>query len=484
MPKPIYDMSTWDATAHAALSQVPVDAWQATRAQTGLATRLIDDREAELEDGSGEIGRRIDARTCELFVSCEPAQALQQQLEHLQPDYIAIHDVGTASSRRMVVGLAAASGRGVQRLVIRRQGLGITLATIEYAWVPAAGGAWLRVFSTEIDADTQSRRDLARILLAHSRLGVVMVGDLPTHALESALRPLGDAMLEGPWINTGLIMLPLASASVLAGAAAQLGRRTRIEVRSTPQVTRPSDAWAFVAGTWNRVRSGPAGVGRNLPAFDLTPSAPGAAAAAAGPAPTSPSAASAAAALHASRAAESGTLTSTRPTASAPAGTRPAMDAVAAKPWAAPLAMQPMPPIPSSAPRGGTSAAPLRAPDPAGSLQHYVETVARLDGVVSACAFEVSSQRSLAHAGGRPGPAMLASQGAAVLEALADAARKLGLAAHLPEAAVTLAGHHLVLHPVSRHPGVVLHAVIDKARVNLTTARLQIQRVDLDIDRA
>jgi hypothetical protein len=78
---------------------------------------------------------------------------------------------------------------------------------------------------------------------------------------------------------------------------------------------------------------------------------------------------------------------------------------------------------------------------------------------------------------------MLASQGAAVLEALAGAARKLGLAAHLPEAAVTLAGHHLMLHPVSRHPGVVLHAVIDKARVNLTTARLQIQRVDLDTDK-
>jgi len=363
---------------------------------------------------------------------------------------------------------------GVQRLLIRRQGLGITLATIEYAWVPAAGGEWLRVFSTEIDADTHSRHDLARILLAHSRLGVVMVGDLPTHALEAALRPLGEAMLEGPWINTGLIMLPLASTSVLAGAAAQLGRRTRIEVRSTPQVTRPSDAWAFVAGTWNRVRSGPAGVGRNLPAFDLTPSAPGAAAAAAGPAPTPSSAAAAAAALHASRVAAAGTPTSTRPTTA---------DA-AAKPSAAPLAMQPMPPIPSSAPSGGTSVAPLRAPDTAGSLQHYVEAVARLDGVVSACAFEVSSQRSLAHAGGRPGPAMLASQGAAVLEALADAARKLGLAAHLPEAAVTLAGHHLVLHPVSRHPGVVLHAVIDKARVNLTTARLQIQRIDLDIDKA
>jgi hypothetical protein len=474
MPKPIYDMSTWDATAHAALSQVPVDAWQATRAQTALATRLIDDREAELDDGSGEIGRRIDARTCELFVSCEPAQALQQQLEHLQPDYIAIHDVGTASSRRMVVGLAATSGRGVQRLLIRRQGLGITLATIEYAWVPAAGGEWLRVFSTEIDADTHSRHDLARILLAHSRLGVVMVGDLPTHALEAALRPLGDAMLEGPWINTGLIMLPLASASVLAGAAAQLGRRTRIEVRSTPQVTRPSDAWAFVAGTWNRLRSGPAGVGRNLPTFDLTPAAPGAAASDAVPTPTPPSAASAAAALHASRVAATGTPTSTRP----------ATATVAARPSAAPLAMQPMPPIPSSTPHGGTAAAQLRATDPAGSLQRYVEAVARLDGVVSACAFEVSSQRSLAHAGGRPGPAMLASQGAAVLEALADAARKLGLAAHLPEAAVTLAGHHLVLHPVTRHPGVVLHAIIDKARVNLTAARLQIQRIDLDVEKA
>ena len=474
MPKPIYDMSTWNATAHAGLSQVPVDAWQATRAQTALATRLIDDREAELDDGSGEIGRRIDARTCELFVSCEPAEALQQQLEHLQPDFIAIHDVGTASSRRMVVGLAAARRRGLQRLLIRRQGLGITQATIENAWVPAAGGEWLRVFSTEIDADTHSRHELARILLAHSRLGVVMVGDLPTHALEAALRPLGDAMLEGPWINTNLIMLPLASASVLAGAAAQLGRRTRIDVRSTPQVTRPSDAWAFVAGAWNLIGSGPAGVGRRLPTFDLTPAAPVAAAMADAQTATTSSAASAAARLHASRMAATAAASSTRPAA----------NAAAANPSAAPLAMQPMPPIPSTASQHGSSTAQAHPTDPAGALQRYVETVARLDGVVSACVFEASSQRSLAHAGGRPGPAMLASQGAAMLEALAGAARKLGLAAHLPEAAVTLAGHHLMLHPVSRHPGVVLHAVIDKARVNLTTARLQIQRIDLDSDKA
>ena len=441
-------MTSWDATAHAALSDSP-DEWQATRAQTVLATRLMNDRDAELDEGQPDIGRRVDERTVELFVACEPRDALQQQLEHRLPHFIAIHDIGTASSRRMIAGLGAAGGHGVQRLVIRRQGAGISLATIEFAEVPTTQGPWLRVYSTQIDADTQTRHALAHLMLAYARLGVLMVGELPAHALDGALGPLAETITTGPWINTQMLVLPLGSSAALAGAVAKLSRRRGLEVRSTPQVTKPSDAWSFITGAWGRLRESAGGAVLHLP--ELAPHAP-----ASPPQAAAPLAASAAVPAR-----------SLQASAAVPATTR----AHARSTPGAPLPMQPMPAIPTARPQ----------PPPAAVVAHieqYVTRVLKLDGVTSVCVFDSASQRSVAHGGARPGPAMLATQGATLLAAITEAAHKLGLAANLPAASITLGSHHLILHPLPRPAGLVLHAVIDKARANLTAARLQIQRLD------
>jgi hypothetical protein len=448
MGKPFYEMASWDATANAAISQPP-GAWQATRTQTVLPTRMMDDRDAELEEGQIDVGRRVDRRTVELFVACEPPDAVQQQLEHRRSSFIAIHDIGTASSRRMISGLGAAGGHGVQRLVIRRQGAGIALATIEFAEVPTKQGQWLRVYSTQIEADTQVRHALAHLLLAYASLSVLMVGELPAHALDGALNPLADAITAGPWINTHMLVLPLASAAAIPGAVAKLSRHRGLEVRSTPQVTRPSDAWSYISSSWNRLRESAAGAALNLPEFV-------------------PHSVASPSALAASP------TTLTAPTA----GTEPS--STVAGParvdgrgtQAAPLPMRPMPDIPS--------AKKLPTPAAAGDeeIDRYVEQVLKLAGVISVCVFDSASQRSVAHGGARPGPAMLAIQGATMLAAISDAARKLGLPASLPAANMTLTAHHLILHPLPRPAGLVLHAVIDKTRVNLTTARLQIQRLD------
>src|SRR6218665_625061 len=81
-----------------------------------------------------------------------------------------------------------------------------------------------------------------------------MVGDLPAHLLKSSLEPLHEAMVVGPWQNRNLLLLPLASSATLAHEGLSLGRGTGVQVRTTPQVTRPADAWAFVSGTWNKLR--------------------------------------------------------------------------------------------------------------------------------------------------------------------------------------------------------------------------------------
>ena len=155
------------------------DAWASTRAHTALATQLHPDENDYLAGEKDEIGRQIGGNERELFVSCAPAEALQQQFDHLQPEFIAVHDIATSSSRKLLAGIAAASGRAVQKLVIRRQGYGTALATLEFVDLPTTDNQSLRLYTTEADADSASRHALAKALLANSRLGVIMVGELP-----------------------------------------------------------------------------------------------------------------------------------------------------------------------------------------------------------------------------------------------------------------------------------------------------------------
>jgi len=400
------------------------EAWQATRAQTALATQFMRNEEDYLAAEVRDIGRQINANERELFVSCDPALAMQQQFEHLNPEFIAIHDIGTTSSRKLLAGVAAASGRSIQKLFIRRQGYGTPLATLEYVELPTTDGSSLRMYTTETDADSLARQGLARMLLAFSRLGVMMIGELPAHALEAAFKPLHDDMISRPWHNRNLLLLPLSSSSTLVGQAAELGRGTGVNVRTTPQVTRPADAWGFINGAFARLReqqpTAPAARGGNFP----------------------------------------------RVTAVA----RPAEPA----PPATPLAMRPMPQVPTTKAR---PAAP-------GVLERYVQQIGELTGMVSVCVFELATGRELAHAGASPSASELATHGAELASSITSTCRALGLGHAIPEAAITLGAHHLLLRPLPKHPGLALHAVLDKTHANLTLARLQVQRMDTLFDEA
>ena len=102
--------------------------------------------------------------------------------------------------------------------------------------------------------------------------------------------------------------------------------------------------------------------------------------------------------------------------------------------------------------------------------------------MVGCCIFDVATGRVMAHAGAGPRPEELASHGADLMASTIDASRGLGLGLAMPETAVTLGAHHLLMRPVPRHPGLALHAVLDKTQANLTLARLQIQRMDALFD--
>lgn len=423
MPKPIHEMSQWDASVHN--SRIPEEEWQATRELTHVATQILGNRDEYLAPERREIGRRIGDQHHEMFVVCDPSEALQQQFQQWASDFIAIHDIATDSSPRILAGLAAATQRKVQKLVIRRQGHGMALATLEFAELPGANGQMLRVYSTRVDADSQQRMQVARVLLAHSRLGVVMVGDLPPHALESALQPLRDGIARGPWPGRQMLFVPLSAAGALHQLASQLGGRTGVQVSIAPQAIKPSDAWASISNTWNRVR------GDTAAAMPLSqrPVAPPARDPIAFPAPP-------------------------RPMAQPPV----------------PLPMQPMPPT-------RPTAAASEANNP---WQAYVRQCIEITGMISCCVFELGTQRTLAHAGARPGPASLAAQGAALHEAANTAAKAMGLPVAQPDLSVTLSGHHLILRAIAGHPGLALHAVLDSHATNLMLVRMKLQRLDQD----
>ena len=411
------------------------DAWQSTRAQTSLATQFLGNEDDYLApEKQQDIGRQTGVNERELFVSCAPDLAMQQQFEHLHPEFIAVHDIATASSRRLLVGIAAASGRAVQKLVIRRQGYGTALATLEFVELPTADGSSLRMYSTEADADTASRHGLARMLLSFSRLGVMMVGDLPGHAIASALKPFHEFMVAGPWQNRQMLLLPLASGSTLVAQGMEMARGTGVNVRTTPQVTRPADAWGFINGTWSRLREYAQPDGRRVPSLAGAPAGepPGAERAASGE--------------------FSGTVERRGPDR---------------------LAMRPMPAVPSAA---------TRAAAPKGLLDRYVHRLSELPGMVSCCIFDVASGLEVTHAGASPGAADLAMHGKALLAGMSASSRSMGLGHMLPEAAITLGSHHLLLRAVPGHPGLALHAALDKTNANLTLARLQVQRMDALFD--
>lgn len=422
-----------------------IDGWQATRAQTVLATRFVANKDDYLAPEAKDIGRAVGDKLRELFVSCDPAPALLQQFDHARPEFIALHDIGTSSSRKLLADVAAATGLPVKKLAIRRQGYGTTLATLEFIEFPAGEGGALRIYSTEADADTVARHGLARVLLAYSRLGVLMVGDLPAHALAAAFKPLRDDIITGPWPNRDLLLLPLAATGALASQGADLGRGTGVTVRSTPAVLRPSDAWNFINGTWSRLRAQIAATGLVVPALGVA--SPGAAAAGAG---------------------------ATAASGAMPAAV-PAFGPNAVTPALQPLSLRPMPPLPQAA-----AASQPGEPDAklAASMAHYVGQLHKLNGMLDCCVFEIASGRPVAHAGEMPDPDSLASAATTLLGAIVRTGRRLGLGAELPEAAITLDKRHLVLRAVPRHPELMLHAVLDKQHANLTLARLQIQRMD------
>jgi hypothetical protein len=416
-----HDRSSWPSVP--SIPNIPTlddSVWQATQALTHQATRVMPREGDEPTAERPEIGRPVGEHTQELFVSCGAGDALVQQFDHLQTEFLTVHDLGTTSSRKLLAGIAAASNRHVQRLVIRRSGAGESLAAIEYVNIPAVNGKAVRLYSSDVDAGPAERAALSRVLLGRARLGLMLVGGLAPHALVASLAEWREAVLGGAWQCRRLLFLPLSASHTMNAAVATFRQQTALDVIATAQVTRPADVWTQLCAHWNRLQqqSHPGRELTSLPLLGTTPSQ-----APAAPAP---------------RASGFGSF-STAP--------------------------MPMPTIGQRV----TAATPL---------ERYALDLGAMSGVVSVCVFETTTGRWLNHAGARPGPEDLAQHGMALLSSFAAAGRAMGLGAAVPEVSATYGQHHLLLRAVPQHPGIALHLVVDKPHGNLALVQAQLRRLD------
>ena len=396
-------------------------------------TQIVGDREAYLGQGRHDVGRRISEDQVELFVSSDIAPALQQEFDMHGPEFIALHDVGTSASLRLLASLVSTAGAHVQRLSIRRQGHGVALAVLQFVEVPLADGTPVRVYSTDINADAVTRTSVARVLLANSKLGVLMVAELPANALAGQLTPLHESIRRGPWPNRDLLLVPLGSSVALAAIGATLSSDSTVAVHVAPHASKPRQVWNFVGGAWNRLHGAPNGQ-RALP------------------------------------------------TEIAQAVPKPRVPQTEAA--TVPMPLDPLAaPEPARAPPAQRMAQPMESLTPmpvpgSTSWQTYVDRCALIKGAVACCVFDTHSIQPLAWSGGPPSAERLAQQGASLLSAMNDASRSLGLGPARAEASVSTSNHHLLLRPVQGHPGVALHLVLQAGTGNLMLARMQLERVE------
>ena len=395
----------------------------ARRAEDLIApqTQLVADRDTYLGQNRNDVGRRISDDQFELFISSDVASALQQEFTLHAPEFVALHDVGTSASVRLLTSMAGAARSKVQQLAVRRQGQGVALAVLQFVEVPLADGTPVRVYATDINADSATRTQVARVLLAHSRLGVLLVGELPPHALSSQLEPLTEALERGPWPNRDLLMVPLGSGTALAARAKALAGYSPVEVHVTPHANKPRQVWNFIGGAWNRLHSSASGA-HALPT-ELALAVP--------PPPIPPSEA-------ATQPMELRSLPASVPS---PTRTRP-MPMAGGTPW-----------------------------------QAYADQCALIPGSLSCCIFDRHSMKALAHAGAAPPADRLAQQGSLLLVTMENSARALGLGDTEQEASISTSAYHILLRPVPGHPGVAVHLVLSASASKLVLARMQLERI-------
>ncbi len=383
--------------------------------QTQVATQFMEEQ-APVQ-ALRELGKQVSPTLRELFVVCEPSEALRQHFELGVEPFVLLHDLGQGGARAFLQGLGERSGWRVQELSIRRQGFGTVLASLSYLDCPLASGK-LRVYLAEVQAEPREQAALRRRLI-EAATAHVLIGDVPVPqdvaarvaAWRDELRaaqPAGQlALLALPQVRDPDWMLSLST----------LARTPRWQLEVGPASQAVSANWTLMASYWNR---------------------------------------------QAAQAAEPGAV--------------PQIDRMtlnwSPEPSPAPRAPAPMPVVPSApSPPLARPAAPLVHALPQ-SLEAHLAALQQHTGALRACMFALVSREVWARTEGADGAAM-AEQGHALLVAVGRIGQGLTLGRSVREAHVSLGEAQVLLRPTRLRSGGVLMLILPRD-ADVTRARERI----------
>lgn len=227
---------------------------------TQVATQLLDPGHEGGADtrrpNDPTIGKPVGSNTWELFVSCQPADALGQQFDLRSPYFIVLHDMDGHLSRKFLMEVAHRLHSPVQKLVIRRQGYGNELATMYFFDLKASNGEVVRVYSADSKAEDEISAQLRKVLITRSRMCVVTVGTHDPHDTDVGLSDLLQTLRTPHARTSSLVFVPVDESPSLTPAVTAFSRQVVVPTYTAPLSRRPLDALPFLVTTWNKLHAG------------------------------------------------------------------------------------------------------------------------------------------------------------------------------------------------------------------------------------
>lgn len=403
-------------------SRQALAAVQPTWADTDIKTQVWGGGppKPDLVSTPSDIGEAVGQHTRELFVSCDATQAIRMQLDLTGLRYMVIGDLGGGLARRCLMDTARASGWPVQKLLVRRQGFGDTLATVLFLDSPTQDGRHVRVFCADVDADDANRASLFHLLLARAELVALLVPDQAAALQAQAIEALRDEVsrTRTPWLNRQLIFMPTKTSPDLIGHITGFREGTGIQARMAPAVKRADQVWVYLGSTWNQMQEAA------LPDQALR-------------------------------------LKTLALVAPAPPKVEPV---------ARPLSTSVM---------GDLS--PLPEPSVAEAepvARRCVQHLMRQMGVHRVCVFDLRTLAIEGHTGTLDEAQAMARQGRTLLSAMGRAGEEMALGHAISEAQFTLLQHRVVLRGLAAMPGCVMHVIMDRSAPPLGPMPTKAQLLD------
>jgi predicted regulator of Ras-like GTPase activity (Roadblock/LC7/MglB family) len=422
-------------------------------------TRRFDDDEPDtgfaataiLETVNTEVtsrGQIVDRHVTDLVVSGSAAQAIREHFATARADLdsaarmITLLDPAGVWAASVIKALSDATGRPIERILLRERDTLRTMATIERTTLLRRHDDPLKIYRADVRGPGRDREEIPMALAERSHLAAVVIGPMPPHAIDKLLEDLVVAAQQPTWsCPTLLFMLPPTAAWIASKINAVRWPTTlRVHLLDEPLVS-ASSVWNALLGIWNKIKKDAA-----APAL----------AGAEGDYPIK------VAELRPEPAREStfGRL-----------GADTGHGVLWSDSAKAPLA-----------PPGVTVRPRLSSIEPARARQSLAGLIG-LDGLLGCAVVDGRTGAVIAREQREDHPVDLESAAAAAAQVLRhqrEFSRGMGLTPQLEETMITTGARQLLLRMVNRHPDTFVLALLDKHRANLALARFKL----MDAERA